>query len=217
MTPDALRQKLSSGEPIRIIDIRSAEEYRSEHIPHSLSVPLGALGGFTPEKDESVVIVFSEQDPQVFEAVRNILDQKSFAYFFIRGGFEAWKTGGYQTISLGDPNSFVDQSKVTYLSGEDLKKLLADASIRTFLLDVQSTENFNKNHIRGAVNIPLNQLEKRADEIPSARPIVVYGEHELASFQGGVRLFDLNIFTAKTLAGNDIFTLASGLPLEKQP
>lgn len=216
ITPEILQKKLINREALRIIDVRSGEAYQAEHIPHSLSLPGSLLSEFSPEKDESIIVISSESDPTASEIAQNILAQKSFPYAILKGGFEAWKAQGYQTLSAGDPNSFIDQSKVTYIAALELKQALSDVSSKLFLLDVQSPENFAKNHLKGAVNIPLSQLEKRAEEIPSARPIIVYGENELASFRAGVRLSDLNIFTAKTLKGNDILSPQSGLPLEKQ-
>lgn len=43
------------------------------------------------------------------------------------------------------------------------------------LLDVRSPQEFNANHIPGAVNIPLQEVRLRLDEIDGmAKPIVVY-------------------------------------------
>lgn len=210
IAPDALRKKLLDKEPVALVDIRSAEEYQKEHLPRSLSYPIGMFGNFSPENGQSTVIIFSGQDPQILETAKNILNQKSFPYALLKGGFEAWKESGGQTISAGDPDSFVDQSKITYISVDDLKKLAG----KIFLLDVQPAENYQKKHLKGAANIPLSQLEKRVGEIPPAQQIIVYGENELASFQAGVRLSDLNVFAVRTLAGNTHLSSGSGLPLE---
>ena len=44
-----------------------------------------------------------------------------------------------------------------------------------FLLDVRTTEEFEEDgHIDGAVNIPIDSLRERLDEIPADRPILVY-------------------------------------------
>jgi len=93
-------------------------------------------------------------------------------------------------------------------------KLMNDPVSDLEIIDVQSETNFGRAHIKNAKNIPLDQLERRAKEIPSNTPLVVYGENEFASFQAGVRFADLNIFTAKTLSGNQNLSPESGLPLE---
>lgn len=212
--PIVLLKKIQNGEKIALIDVRSEEEFQTEHLPHALHFPIGSLANFFPAKDEIVVIVFSESNPETFEAAKNIMSQKSFAYFFLKGGFEGWKTANTPTISVGDPNSFIDQSKVTYIKIEDYKKLTEQNSGNFFILDVQTQDNFKKKHIKGAANISLSELEKRASEIPSGKQIIVYGEDDLVSFQAGVRLSDLGFFGARALTGNNYLSAESGLPLE---
>lgn len=212
--PNAILKKIQNEEKIALIDVRSEEEFQTEHLPHSLRFPIGSLANFFPVKDEIVVIVFSESDLETFETAKNIMSGKSFPYFFLKGGFEGWKAGNAPTISSGDPNSFIDQSKITYIKIEDYKKLTEQNSGNFFVLDVQAQDNFKKKHIKGAVNIFLSELEKRAKEIPGGKQIIVYGEDDLASFQAGVRLSDLGFFGARTLTGNNYLSAESGLPLE---
>lgn len=44
----------------------------------------------------------------------------------------------------------------------------------TFLLDVRLKQEFNRGHIKGAVNIPLDDLRQRIDEVPRDKRLVVY-------------------------------------------
>ena len=214
IAPDVLLKKIQNGDSVALIDVRSQEAYALEHIAHTLSLPISSLQNFSPAKDEMAVIIFSENDPEVFTAAKNIMSEKSFAYYFLKGGFEGWKSMSAPTVSIGDPDSFVDQSKITYLSAEEFKKLLAQNTPALFILDVQAEDNFKKRHLVGSANIPLDQLEKRIGEVPAGRHIVVYGENDLASFQGGVRLSDLGIYSARTLTGGKYLSVLSGLPLE---
>mgnify|MGYP003336513617 CR=1 FL=1 len=213
ITTDMLRQKLTNDENVKLIDIRSKEEYDQEHLLNSVLLGPSALNAFVPEKDTIVVIIYSEADKDTLATAENILEQKSYPSFFIRGGFEAWKQSGNQTITAGDPHSFLDQSKVTYLSVSDLKTRL-QGTAPFVLLDVQSKDDYQKKHIQGAINIPLSEIEKRFKEIPITNELIVYGTNDTMSFQGGVRLADLNFFSVKTLSGNDHLTASSGLPLE---
>ena len=216
ITPDVLLKKIQNGDTMTIIDIRTAVDFESGHIIHSLSLPIGSLQNFSPDKNESVVVVFSEADLQTFETAKNILVQKSFLYFFLQGGFEGWQNMSAPIFSFGDTTSFVDQSKITYIGLESFKKLLSEKEPSLFILEVQTEENYNKAHIVGATNIPLDQLEKRSGEIPAGRQIIVYGENDSISFRGGVHLSDLGIFTAQTLSGNKYLSPDSGLPFESK-
>jgi rhodanese-related sulfurtransferase len=211
---NTIRQKLMNKEQFVFVDVRGQADFESEHLLGSRSISTGALATFVPEEGRTVIIVFSAQDKNTRETTETILRQKSYPVFMLKGGIEAWKRGGNQLISAGDPNSFLDQSKVTYISLDEFKKLYFNPPTNLLLLDVQTTEAYERAHIRGAFHIPLKELEKRSGEIPAGSTIVVYGENELTSFQGGVRLADLNIFTGKTLAGSDYLKKESGLPIE---
>lgn len=216
IAPDVLLQKIQNGDKIVIVDVRTTALFATEHIAHSISLPIGSLQNFSPNKDESIVIVFSEADLQTFETAKNILAQKSFPYFFLKGGFEGWQNIHAPTISIGDPNSFIDQSKITYIELEPFKKLLNEKEPSLFILDIQTEENYKKKHIVGATNIPLGELEKRSDEIPAGKQIVIYGENDNISFLGGVRLSDLGIFAVQTLIGNKYLASDSGVPFESE-
>lgn len=211
---DDLLRKMLNHDPLLIADIRPGDAFRTAHLPHSVSVSIGALANLAPAHDEAVIVVTSAADPQATATAVNILRQKASPFFFIDGGYEHWQAGAYPTVSFGDPHSLVDQSKVAYISADDLKRLLTGpAGSLPFLLDVQASADFQKHHLKGATNIPLEELEQRIGDLPAARNIVVYGTDETASFEAGVRLFDLNRLTTKTLAGyHDLTTL--GLPLE---
>jgi len=214
ITPDVLWKKIQNGDKIKIIDIRTEIAFGDAHIAHSISMPISSLPNLSLDKDEMAVIVLSESNLESVETAKNILKQKSFPYFFLKGGIEAWGSSGAPTLSNGDPNSFLNQSKVTYITLEAFKKIRNENPSSVFLLDVQTEGSYQRKHLAGAVNIPLSELEKRQKEIPTGRIVIVYGENDITSFQGSVRLFDLGISTAQTLTGNKYLSSDSGLIFE---
>ena len=52
--------------------------------------------------------------------------------------------------------------------------LAAPAAERPFLLDVRTPSEFASGHIPGAVNIPVDDLRSRLDELPHDRNIAAY-------------------------------------------
>jgi len=196
---EIVRQKILNNEKILFLDFRDIESFKKEHIPHALSLSPDTFSSFTPKKDELLVAILPSQDTNTSETIKGLLRQRPYEVFLLQGGFEAWKNGGNQVISYGDPASLIDQSKVVFITQEEIQKSELDFVI----LDVQTTENYQTKHIVGALHIPLDQLEKRFQEIPGTKNIIVYGENEVISFQGAVRLAGLNILTAKALLGNN--------------
>ena len=67
--------------------------------------------------------------------------------------------GAVAASQLIDPSQYVEQF------GDDESHLL---------LDVRTPEEFNSGHIEGAVNINVETLASRLEEVPRDMPIVVY-------------------------------------------
>ena len=208
-----LQRKMTIQDKLLLIDVRSEDDYNRKHIPKSRSYPRENVANVSPEKDALLVIIGYKNNVVTEETVTNILKEKGIDFIFLADGFEDWENKGYAVISEGDPRDFVDQSKVTYIALEALAPLLQPGH-SYYLIDVQKSEDFNKRHIEGAVNIPLAELEKRAGEIPSGKKVIAYGANELESFRGGTRLFDLNIYSVQTLRGNNHLRPDSPLTLK---
>ncbi len=190
------------SEKILIVDIRGIQDYQAEHILESKNIPLGDLAGanLKAENYYTVVILGNGIESENIEAVK-ILSSKNISNVSVfPGGFSAWKNNGGQTISQGNPDSFVDQSKISSLSPEVLKSILSE-NYDAYILDVRSRQSFSQGHIPRAVNIPLEELEDLREELPLNKEIVIYGEDSLQGFKAGVRLYDMNFFATWVMEG----------------
>lgn len=56
-------------------------------------------------------------------------------------------------------------------SGTQVQTLLQQGAT---LVDVRSPGEFASGHVRGAINIPVDQIGARMGEIPAGRPVVLY-------------------------------------------
>ena len=86
------------------------------------------------------------------------------------------------------------------ISVRQLEKYLANGSWFT-LLDVQDGFAFGERHLRGAVNIPLEELEWRVSEIPRNRPVIVYCGYGGRSMQAARFLDSLGYRAASVVGG----------------
>lgn len=196
--------KIKNKENIKIIDIRDEINYKNEHIIDSISAPAENFGQFDifTNNNGNIVYILSYSGNEKFnEQFAQKLRENNIGNFsFISGGLEEWKNGNGQTISYGNPNSFTDQAKVNFISPDDLKNI-TDNNYPGFILDIRSRELFSQGRIKNAVNLPLDEIEKRRQEIPLFKEIFLYGENETEEFYAGVRLFDLGFFAARILDG----------------
>jgi rhodanese-related sulfurtransferase len=202
----SLQQKITQGANLHILDIRIQDDFIQEHLPASINIPFENLSQSNLDfsKDDSVVIVGypSDQSDESSQAVE-IIKNKGFTNVnILPGGLDLWKADQGKTISLGNSSSLTDQSKVMFISTDELKSIFDNnLSDSVYILDIRPQTSFKQAHIQNAVNIPIENIEKRKDEIPARKMIVIYGENQAQGFQAGVLLYDLDIITAKVLKG----------------
>jgi rhodanese-related sulfurtransferase/biotin operon repressor len=71
------------------------------------------------------------------------------------------------------------RSDGTVVSRDDVKELLRGEAV---LLDVRPKQEFEAGHLRGAINIPLEELADRMNELPPDRQIITYCRGEYCLF-----------------------------------
>ncbi len=85
--------------------------------------------------------------------------------------------------SANDPinlAAFVGINDITGFSplvtAEETRRLLADpdAQKHPVVLDVRNLNEFETSHLKGALNIPVDELRFRLDDVPRGKPIVVH-------------------------------------------
>lgn len=198
---EALRLKISKNEAVEIIDLRPQVLYTEEHIPYSKHKFISDLGEYSPEnKDAEIIVIVLADDTVSMEQIDDRLKKTPFAYAFLEGGISSWKAINGNIISVGDPNSVVDRSKVSFKTAEETKALLDGPDRNLYaIIDIRGASSYRNGHIPGAINIPLDMLEEKRDSIPSGRQIITYGANDLDSFQSAVRLYDMNIFSSSAI------------------
>ncbi|EKD58638.1 MAG: sulfur transferase, selenocysteine-containing [uncultured bacterium] len=192
ISPNDLQKKISlKSNNIAMLDVRSFEAYIEEHIIDSIGIPLDEFPVEQKIDGRSQIIVIgqSANDENIGTAVEKLKGEKFKDILVLAGGIDAWKQSLSGTVSYGNPKSFVDQSKVSYLDPEQLNDALK-AEVPLFIVDVRSKAEFSKGHIKGALNIPFDELEKRRGEITERKAVVV-GANELEEFQASVQLYDM--------------------------
>ena len=80
---------------------------------------------------------------------------------------------------------------MTYFTAEEARKYAAENTGFVFL-DVRSTQEFSFAHVKDALNIPLEMIEKKSISLDRSTTYLVYGNTMLDAFQAAVRLSDLN-------------------------
>lgn len=198
-----LAKKINTKRPLVIIDIRNKADFKTGHIVSSQNLSLASLKSKLASLDKQQQYIFVDNlglTPLEIQALK-LSSQSGFKKIaYLEGGLTEWKNQLEPVISYGNPYSLNDQSKVNYINSDDLKKLISQNNNSLYIIDLRTASEFKQGHIKGAVNIYLDDLENRYREIPLDKRIILYDANGLWAFQGAVRLFDMRILNVSALS-----------------
>lgn len=83
-----------AGQGALIVDIREANEYRSENIPGALNAPLSRLGE-TPVSGAPMVVFHCKSGARTRMNAEALAAATEAEAYILDGGIEAWKAAGY--------------------------------------------------------------------------------------------------------------------------
>ena len=115
-------------------------------------------------KQEILLITYPDKEQEAITRLSRVGYDHSIG--FLKGGFESWKQAKkeYGTVDRITPALFAKD----YNSGENL------------VFDIRKKSEFDSEHVIGAINVPLNELNAHLSEFPKHRPFILY-------CQGGYR------------------------------
>lgn len=151
----------------QLVDTRDAADFAGAHLRGALNIGVdgkyATWAGTMLHKDAPIVVI--ADDERVAESIMR-LGRIGFDHVagYLKGGMAA----------LADRPELVEQT--TRITAPALAELGGDAVV----LDVRSPKEWELGRIDGSLNIPVNQLAERLDELPAGKPIVVH-------CQGGYR------------------------------
>ncbi len=98
----------------------------------------------------------------------------------------------------------------------DYKKTLDLLKNGAVIVDVREPKSYAKEHIKGAINIPASEIEKRLSELPSDRPVIVYCSSYscTASLVAAKKLIELGRGNIYRFVGGLLEWKTAGLPTE---
>jgi len=151
----------------QILDVQSANHFASAHLHGSLNIGIdgryATWAGTFLNKDLPIVII---SEPERVEEATMRLGRIGFHNVagYLKDGLRALK----------DRSDLIVQTQ--QITAADVSELEGDVTI----MDIRTTNEWEHGHIEGSINVPLNQLAGRVEEMPVSGHVVVH-------CQGGYR------------------------------
>ena len=158
---------LNSDKDVLIIDVRSEYEYEKGHLLNAINLPYD--DDFKSELNE----IIDYKDKIVLVYCRSGNRSEKAAVKLVDNGFKNVKnvTDGVDEYD----NKLV---KVDNITGREAEKMINDDKHDKdlIILDVREPKDFNNGHLLNAINIPIENIDKRMDELRNykSKDIIVY-------------------------------------------
>ena len=174
---------------VLLLDVRSAEMFAEKHIPNSLFI--GLEGNFAPwvgllieNINQAIVIVAPNgKEQETVTRLSRIGFDNVIGY--IKDGVEAWEDKGFEIESVSNialkPNESINASSI---------------------IDVRRKDEYEDNHVKEAINFPLNSIFSTYNTLNKASEYYVY-------CAGGYRSI-IAISILKRLGFNKLINLKGG-------
>jgi hydroxyacylglutathione hydrolase len=93
-------QSLAQRDAVKVVDVRSPEEWRRGHLPGAIHIPLAQLPDRLSELDDSTRVVLHCQGGGRSSIATSLLQSRGFANVAnLAGGYEGWVARGYKVES----------------------------------------------------------------------------------------------------------------------
>jgi rhodanese-related sulfurtransferase len=148
-----------------VLDTRDAESYANGHIPGSINIGLDGqfapwVGALIPDIQQNILVVAAEgrEEESIKRLARVGYDR---VLGFLEGGFAAWQTEKR------------DFDTVKRINADELAAVCSSNPTAT-VLDVRKTSENYSERLPSAMNLPLDDLNARFNELPEADTLYIH-------------------------------------------
>jgi len=155
LSPEEFEAMVESQEAI-VLDTRNEQDFAAAHIPNSIFI--GLDGSFAPWvgalitdlKQPIVFLVEAGREEEVVTRLSRVGYDNTLGY--LKGGMEAWEAAGKE----------LDQ--IDSISAEEFAHRMEKGEVTT-VLDVRKPTEYLSQHVVGAVNFPLDYINKNMNRL----------------------------------------------------
>lgn len=147
-----------------MLDVRDPEVFAQGFIPNSINIGLNGnfaqwVGELIPSVQQEILLI---TEPGKEEEAITRLSRVGYdgVIGYLKGGFDTWRTSDKEIDT------------VNRISAETLAAMVKEDAV--LLFDVRKKSEYDSQHVIGATNVPLNELNQHLAEIPKDKALVLH-------------------------------------------
>lgn len=178
-TAKFVKDNIDKDMPQVLIDLRPADEAKKGVIPGAFSVPASEVSTAKdrfPADKKAPIVLYSSDAESAMAAFRIVRGWGFANTSFLDGGVEAWTKAGNSLVpgELKTTIVYVPKPRPGEITIEEFKKIAETLPPDKLILDIREEDEAMDGMLRGAKNIPTQNISTRFAEIPKDREIITY-------------------------------------------
>ena len=147
-----------------VLDTRDPQTFARGFVPNSINIGIDGsfapwVGALIPDIKQQILIVADEgREEEVITRLARVGYDHTIG--FLKGGFESWKAAGKK----------VDH--IVSITAEELAKNLSKDKVT--VLDVRKPSEYKAEHMEGAINTPLDNINEQLSSLDKGQPYYVH-------------------------------------------
>lgn len=147
-----------------VLDTRAAQVFAKGFIPYSINIGIDGgfapwVGALIPGVDHPILLVTEEgREEEVVTRLARVGYDHTFGY--LKGGFASWKNAGKEVETVAS------------ISADEFANVYQHSS--PIVLDVRKQTEYEAEHVKNALNTPLDYLNDHLSEIPRDKPAYLH-------------------------------------------
>lgn len=147
-----------------VLDTRDPEDFAKGFVPNSINIGLDGnfaqwVGEMIPSvKQEILLITYADKEEEAITRLSRVGYDNTLG--FLEGGFQSWKDAGR------------DYEVVNRITPQELEMKLNEGE--PIVIDVRKKSEFDSEHVIGAINVPLNQINEHLSSFPKDKPFILH-------------------------------------------
>ncbi|MGB5369930.1 MAG: MBL fold metallo-hydrolase [Flavobacteriaceae bacterium] len=163
LSPEAFEAVANETDAL-MLDTRDAGDFAKGFIPNSINIGLEGsfaqwVGEMIPDvKQQILLITYPGKEEEAITRLSRVGYDRTVG--FLEGGFESWKKANkpYETVDRITPKVFEQMYQTN----------------RVLVIDVRKKSEFDSEHVIGAINVPLNEINQHLSQFPKNKPFVLH-------------------------------------------
>ncbi|MFM1879450.1 MAG: hypothetical protein RLZZ241_2316 [Bacteroidota bacterium] len=164
LSPEAFEAAANESGAL-VLDTRDASDFAKGFIPNSINIGLEGsfaqwVGEMIPDVQQPLLLVtYPDKEEEAVTRLSRVGYDNTLG--FLKGGFDTWKNAGK------------DVESTQRITPEALEQRI-NSGQKPMIIDVRKKSEFDSEHVIGALNIPLNEINRHLAEIPKDKPFVLH-------------------------------------------